>query len=245
MDITDKQLKRLIKCHKLVLFIIYLLIQISPKEANQYENNASIAVWYFDGVAYSTLPTITKFESGKKYVYSVLLMPEREYDFGREVAATVNGNAVTAVPATDGYLSLPNVKTMIPTEADNSAANDLIEINDVTVSFKDGDKPVFTGSVSEDAAYAFRCEWWSLDSDTGILSTEPEWGVDIYNKKIAAFEAGKTYHYGVYVTAYTADISPDAKLKINGREVEHTRIGDENYTQSFWVETNLTMSPIS
>lgn len=115
MDITDKQLKRLIKCHKLVLFIIYLLIQIPPKEANQYENNASIAVWYFDGVAYSTLPTITKFESGKKYVYSVLLMPEREYDFGREVASTVNGNAVTAVPATDGYLSLPNVKTITPT----------------------------------------------------------------------------------------------------------------------------------
>lgn len=36
MDITDKQLKRLIKCHKLVLFIIYLLIQIPPKETNQY-----------------------------------------------------------------------------------------------------------------------------------------------------------------------------------------------------------------
>ncbi len=47
------------------------------------------------------------------------------------------------------------------------------------------------------------------------------------------------------MTAYTADISPDAKLKINGQEVEYTRIGDEYYTQSFWVETNLTMSPIS
>lgn len=57
---------------------------------------------------------------------------------------------------------------MKPTESDNPAAIDLIEINDVTVSFKDGDKPVFTGSVSENAAYAFRCEWWSLDSDTGI-----------------------------------------------------------------------------
>jgi len=61
------------------------------------------------------LPTITAFESGKKYVYSVLLMPEREYDFAREIAATVNGNAVTTVPATDGYLSLPNVKTITPT----------------------------------------------------------------------------------------------------------------------------------
>lgn len=45
------------------------------------------------------------------------------------------------------------------------------------------------------------------------------------------------------MTAYTADISPDATLKINGREVEYTRIGDENDTQSFWVETNLTMTP--
>ena len=207
------------------------------------ENDVAVAVWHSDDGAYSTLPTITAFESGKKYVYSVLLMPEREYDFGREVAATVNGNAVTAVPGTDGYLSLPNVKTIIPTESYNPTVIDLIEINDVTVSFKDGDKPKFTGSVPDNAGYAFRCEWWSLDSDTGIVSTEPEWGGDIYKNKITAFKAGKTYHYGVYVTAYTADISPDAKLKINGREVNYTRIGDDGDTQSFWVETNLTMTP--
>ena len=207
------------------------------------ENDVAVAVWHSDDGAYSTLPTITAFESGKKYVYSVLLMPEREYDFGREVAATVNGNAVTAVPATDGYLSLPNVKTIIPTESYNPTVIDLIEINDVTVSFKDGDKPKFTGSVPDNAGYAFRCEWWSLDSDTGIVSTEPEWGGDIYKNKITAFKAGKTYHYGVYVTAYTADSSPDAKLKINGREVNYTRMGDDGDTQSFWVETNLTMTP--
>ena len=209
------------------------------------ENNEPVAIWHSNDGIYSTLPTITAFESGKKYVYSVLLLPERGYDFGREVAATVNGSTVTAVPGTDGYLSLPNVKTMIPIESDNPAAIDLIEINDVTVSFKDGDKPVFTGSVSENAAYAFRCEWWSLDSDTGILSTEPEWGSDIYKNKITAFEAGKTYHYGVYVTAYTADISPDAKLKINGREVSYTRIGDDGDTQSFLVETELAMTPMA
>lgn len=111
------------------------------------------------------------------------------------------------------------------------------------MTFKDGDKPVFTGTVPENDQYAFRCEWWSLDENTGIVSTEPEWGGEIYTNKITAFEAGKTYHYGVYVTAYTADISPDAKLKINGREVEYTRIGDEGDTQSFWVETDLTMTP--
>ena len=88
--------------------------------ANEYwqeldENDVPVAAWYSDGGAYSTLPTVTTFESGKKYVYSVMLLPERGYDFSREVAATVNGNAVTAVPATDGYLSLPNVKTITPT----------------------------------------------------------------------------------------------------------------------------------
>lgn len=80
------------------------------------ENNVAVAAWYSDNGSHGSLPTITEFENGKKYVYSVLLMPEREYVFAREVAATVNGNAVTAGPATDGYLSLPNVKTITPTE---------------------------------------------------------------------------------------------------------------------------------
>ena len=78
------------------------------------ENDEPVAIWHSDDGAYSTLPTFTAFESGKKYVYSVLLLPERGYDFVREVAATVNGSTVTAVPGTDGYLSLPNVKTITP-----------------------------------------------------------------------------------------------------------------------------------
>ena len=78
------------------------------------ENGEPVAIWHSRNGRYSTLPTFTAFESGKKYVYSVLLMPEGEYDFARGVAATVNGNAVTAVPAVDGYLSLPNVKTITP-----------------------------------------------------------------------------------------------------------------------------------
>ena len=84
------------------------------------ENDEPVAIWHSDDGAYSTLPTFTAFESGKKYVYSILLLPERGYDFGREVAATVNGSTVTAVPGTDGYLSLPNVKTITPTAASHT-----------------------------------------------------------------------------------------------------------------------------
>ena len=84
------------------------------------ENDEPVAIWHSDDGIYSTLPTIAAFESGKKYVYSILLMPERGYDFGREVAATVNGSTVTAVSGTDGYLSLPNVKTITPTAASHT-----------------------------------------------------------------------------------------------------------------------------
>ena len=88
------------------------------------ENDEPVAIWHSDDGIYSTLPTITAFESGKKYVYSILLLPERGYDFGREVAATVNGSTVTAVPGTDGYLSLPNVKTITLTAASHTHSYD-------------------------------------------------------------------------------------------------------------------------
>lgn len=196
---------------------------------------------------------ITEFEAGKSYTYGVYfkisdLGMEEGYRFDKNTKLYINGKEITLTPDqidvddNGETIWFMNVLTMTPTTV---KVIDVVEINNVTVSFKDGDKPVFTGMVPDDAPYAFRCEWWSLDENTGIVSTEPEWGGDIYKNKITAFEAGKTYHYGVYVTAYTDDISPDAKLKINGREVKYTRIGDESDTQSFWVETDLTMTPVA
>ena len=205
----------------------------------EFENNEPVAAWYSDNGSHGSLPTITEFESGKKYVYFVMLKQKNGYSFSSETAVTVNGESVKSSLSGE-FLYLPAVKTItMPT----IKVIDVVEVNDVTVSFKDGDKPVFTGKVPDGADYAFRCEWWSLDENTGIVSTEPEWGGDIYKNKITAFEAGKTYHYGVYVTAYTANISSNAKLIINGQEVSYTRIDSDGETQSFWVETNLTMMP--
>ena len=205
----------------------------------EFENNEPVAAWYSDNGSHGSLPTITEFESGKKYVYFVMLKQKNGYSFSSETAVTVNGESVKSSLSGE-FLYLPAVKTItMPT----IKVIDVVEVNDVTVSFKDGDKPVFTGKVPDGADYAFRCEWWSLDENTGIVSTEPEWGGDIYKNKITAFEAGKTYHYGVYVTAYTANISSNAKLIINGQEVSYTRIGSDGETQSFWVETNFTMMP--
>nr|WP_046432304.1 hypothetical protein [Ruminococcus sp. A254.MGS-108] len=210
----------------------------------EMENGEPVAFWYSDESKYTpSMKKITQFEEGKTYMYSIELREKNGYTFADNCSVTINGNPISAtanaVKTVDG-LFIMNVETICP-EATKEIS--VIEINNATLTFKDGDKPVFTGTVPENDQYAFRCEWWSLDENTGIVSTEPEWGGDIYKNKITAFEAGKTYHYGVYVTAYTADISPDAKLKINGREVKYTRIGDESDTQSFWVETDLTMTP--
>ena len=210
----------------------------------EMENGEPVAFWYSDESKYTpSMKKITQFEEGKTYMYSIELREKNGYTFADNCSVTINGNPISAtanaVKTVDG-LFVMNVETIRP-EATKEIS--VIEINNATLTFKDGDKPVFTGTVPENDQYAFRCEWWSLDENTGIVSTEPEWGGDIYKNKITAFEAGKAYHYGVYVTAYTADISPDAKLKINGREVKYTRIGDESDTQSFWVETDLTMTP--
>ena len=213
----------------------------------QFKGNEPVAAWYSDNGAHGSLPTITEFESGEKYVYFLMLKPKDGYSFSSETAVTVNGWTVEqqniSVNLDGQSVYVTGIATIRPTKPVEPKEIEVIEINNATITFKDGDKPVFTGNVPDNEGYSFRCEWWSLDENTGIVSTEPEWGGDIYKNKITAFEAGKTYHYGVYVTAYTADISPDAKLKINGREVNYTRIGDDGDTQSFWVETELTMMP--
>ena len=210
----------------------------------EMENGEPVAFWYSDESKYiPSMKRITQFEDGKTYMYSIELKQKDGYTFADNCSVMINWSPISAtanvVKTVDGLFAM-NVETIRPQATKEIS---VIEINNATLTFKDGDKPVFTGTVPENDQYAFRCEWWSLDENTGIVSTEPEWGGDIYTNKITAFEAGKTYHYGVYVSANTADISPDAKLKINGREVEYTRIGDENDTQSFWVETDLSMTP--
>ena len=211
----------------------------------QFKGNEPVAAWYSDNDAHGSLPTITEFESGEKYVYFLMLKPKDGHSFSSETVITVNGEKVAA-PFVGGSMYIPAIKTItMPTVT----VIDVVEINDVTVSFKDGDKPVFTGKVPDGANYAYRCEWWELDSKTGAMSTD--FG-NFYENKITAFEAGKTYHYGVYVTTYgdVGNVSyvfgPDTKLKINGEFVNYTRYeGDESDGSdgTMWVLTDLTMTP--
>ena len=203
---------------------------------------------------------ITEFEAGKSYTYGVYfkisdLGMEEGYRFDKNTKLYINGEEITLTPDqisvddSGETIWFMNVLTMTPTTV---KVIDVVEINNVTVSFKDGDKPVFTGKSPEGVKYAYNCEWWELDSKTGAISADFFSGA--YENKISAFEAGKTYHYGVYVKAVgyvesentTYVFGPNTKLKINGEFVNYKRYeGDasDGSDSTMWVLTDLTMTP--
>ena len=203
---------------------------------------------------------ITEFEAGKSYTYGVYfkisdLGMEEGYRFDKNTKLYINGEEITLTPDqisvddSGETIWFMNVLTMTPTTV---KVIDVVEINNVTVSFKDGDKPVFTGKSPEGVKYAYNCEWWELDSKTGAISADFFSGA--YENKITAFEAGKTYHYGVYVKAVgyvesentTYVFGPNTKLKINGEFVNYKRYeGDasDGSDGTMWVLTDLTMTP--
>ena len=203
---------------------------------------------------------ITEFEAGKSYTYGVYfkisdLGMEEGYRFDKNTKLYINGKEIAltsdqiSIDDNGETIWFSNVLTMTPTTV---KVIDVVEINGVTVSFKDGDKPVFTGKSPEGVKYAYNCEWWELDSKTGAISADFFSGA--YENKITAFEAGKTYHYGVYVKAVgyvesentTYLFGPNTKLKINGEFVNYTRYeGDESDGSdgTMWVLTDLTMTP--
>ena len=203
---------------------------------------------------------ITEFEAGKSYTYGVYfkisdLGMEEGYRFDKNTKLYINGEEITLTPDQINVddngetIWFMNVLTMTPTTV---KVIDVVEINGVTVSFKDGDKPVFTGKSPEGVKYAYNCEWWELDSKTGAISADFFSGA--YENKITAFEAGKTYHYGVYVKAVgyvesentTYVFGPNTKLKINGEFVNYKRYeGDasDGSDGTMWVLTDLTITP--
>ena len=205
---------------------------------------------------------ITEFEAGKSYTYGVYfkisdLGMEEGYRFDKNTKLYIDGEEITLTPDqidvddNGETIWFSNVLTMTPTTV---KVIDVVEINDATVSFKDGDKPVFTGDVPDDVYYVLRAAWWELDSKTGAISADFFSGA--YENKITAFEAGKTYHYGVYVKAVgyvesentTYVFGPNTKLKINGEFVNYKRYeGDtsDGSDSTMWVLTDLTMTPVA
>lgn len=138
----------------------------------EFENNEPVAAWYSDNGSHGSLPTITEFESGKKYVYFLMLKPKDGYSFNSETAVTVNGESVKSSLSGE-YLYVPAVKTITPTKQNtviNSAA-----VENVKLDYKDGEAPrtTATAAVADRDKYDILYECWGKLEKTDEYTTKP------------------------------------------------------------------------
>ena len=225
------------------------------EEWAQTENGLEpVKFWYSDTEQMSRVPAdkrITAFEKGKTYSYSIIAQANENYTFASKdtLSVLLNGEDFTAKSEVilDGKsLMIGPGKFMKPVEQKEI---EFVEINNATLTFKDGDKPVFTGTTPDGAPYVLVFEEWRTD---GEWTRSDEWFNDDDHhgddKDITAFDKNKIYNYNLYLKT-TAEGSedgwyfgPNTKLKINGKEVSFTN-DDPEAIQAFMVTTGITMTP--
>lgn len=217
-----------------------------------------VKYWYSDEAENAKVPEdkkITSFEEGKTYMYSLKLETVNGYAFASKDSGftmTLNGNTVDTqniqVSSDGTSLFATALRTLKPSASWQEIK--LIEINDATINFNVGDKPVFTGKVPEGAHYVYQFERWQTEG-AGITSADFfNRTDDIWKSLITEFQQGKTYSYGLYLKAERGYyFSRNTKLKVNGKivdyEADYYDIDDPDFMVTFWLETNLTMTPTS
>ena len=197
---------------------------------------------------------LTTFEDGKTYSYGIYLNTKDGYTFADNVEVYVNDEKVELRPLDDTKtrMMLLAIKKITPTVYQEKYIEE-VEINNATISFKAGDKPVFTGKVSDDVPYAFRDESWVTDGGNKEHHSGSMWNDNNPDKLFNTFESGKTYNYGLYLISNDFQgyfFTRDTKLKINGkyynyRESDWESQPDVNKFSTMWITTDLTMTPTS
>ena len=207
-------------------------------ETNEDGEDVPVKFWYSDETKNNALAQdkkITSFEEGKTYMYSISLKAKDGNKFGDKTTVRVSGSGVSVENAkavlNNTTLFIPAIKTIKPTKTVELKKIDAIELNNATISFNVGDKPVFTGKTPDNAPYIYQFECWQDKNGAGITSAE--FFNKGYENQITAFESGKEYKYILYFkSAEGYTFTRDTKLKINGKYY--------NYTVSDWEEeTNV------
>lgn len=138
----------------------------------EFENNEPVAAWYSDNGSHGSLPKITEFESGKKYVYFLMLKPKDGYSFNSETTVTVNGESVKSSLSGE-YLYVPAVKTITPTKQNTVITSAAVE--NVKLDYKDGEAPrtTATAAVTDRDKYDILYECWGKLEKTDEYTTKP------------------------------------------------------------------------
>ncbi|MGN0498376.1 MAG: X2-like carbohydrate binding domain-containing protein [Acutalibacteraceae bacterium] len=217
-----------------------------------------VKFWYSDAQQMSRVPegkAITAFEEGKTYSYSIIATGNENYTFASRdtLSVMLNGSDFSAKsePIMDGKsLMIGPGAFMKPVNPAEQKEIELIEINNATVSFHVGDRPVFTGTTPDDALYVVDYEGWRGEDDAFICSS------DYWNNAyvehgwcggpVSSFKADTDYMYMLYVkltdeaAAQGYVFGPNTKLKVNGKDVDYPHMATGIVLQ---VGTDLTMTP--
>ena len=195
----------------------------------QFENNEPVAAWYSDNGSHGSLPTITEFESGKRYVYFLMLKPKNGYSFNSETTVTVNGESVKSSLSGE-YLYVPAVKTITPTKQNTVITSAAVE--NVKLDYKDGEAPrtTATAATADRDKYDILYECWGKLEKTDEYTTKSVayWYSDedycpSGYADLTSFDKDGKYEYSVRLEAkdgyiFSDSISAD-DITLNGKSL--------------------------
>ena len=224
-------------------------------ETNEKGESVPVKFWYSDeskNNALSQDKKITTFEEGKTYMYSISLKAKDGNTFATDKKVMVNGTHVNSINVTNygTGLFVTAVRTIKPKTITYKHIS-VVEINNATISFKTGDKPVFSGTTPENVPYIYQSEYWSTDGGKKYYYAADFWNINNPDDLFTKFESGKTYTYGIYFKAAEGYcFTTDTKLKINGKYYDYDMTDydpmlqyNEGEYATMWVDTNLTIIP--
>lgn len=224
-------------------------------ETNADGESVPVKYWYSDESKNNALAEdkkITTFEEGKTYMYSISLKAREGNTFATNGSVMVNGSFVNSANVTNSGTGLfvVAVRTIKP-ETVQLQNISVVEINNATISFNVGDKPVFTGKTPENVPYIYQSEYWSTDGGKKYYYAADFWNDNNPDDLFTEFENGKTYTYGIYFKAAEGYcFTVDTKLKINGKYYDYDTSDYDPMLQydnggyaTMWVDTDLTITP--
>ena len=195
----------------------------------QYENNNPVAAWYSDDGSHGSLPTVTEFESGKKYVYSIMLKPKDGYSFSSKTVITVNGQKVSA-PFVSGSMYFPAVKTISPTKQSSTITT--VDIENVKLDYQPGSAPQATAKragVNQDKYDILYESWGKLGkTDEDTTGTVAYWYSDESryqndDVRLETFDKNGKYQYSVRLKAKDGHTFSDSlsaeNITLNGKSL--------------------------
>lgn len=195
----------------------------------EFENNEPVAAWYSDNGTHGSLPKITEFESGKRYVYFLMLKPKDGYSFNSETTVTVNGESVKSSLSGE-YLYVPAVKTITPTKQNTVITSAAVE--NVKLDYKDGETPrtTATAATADRDKYDILYECWGKLEKTDEYTTKSVayWYSDedycpSGYADLTSFDKDGKYEYSVRLEAkdgyiFSDSISAD-DITLNGKSL--------------------------